>query len=206
MTVTELRRFEARLKRLWEEGRIKVPVHLCDGNEEALIELFEKNIRKGDYVFSNHRNSYHYLLHGGDPKKLIKNMISSRMGSMNTSDRKLNFFASAIVGGCCGIAVGVAWALKRSSSKNHVFCFVGDAVLDGGHFWEALQYAQGYNLPITFVIEDNNRSTCTPTEDRLGAVWNNTIRSNLYLSCNKVMYYKYMPEYPHCGSGKYVSF
>ena len=203
-TAKSLRQFEAKVKKLWEKGAIKVPVHLSGGNEEYLLGIFKNLIKKGDYVFSNHRNHYHYLLHGGKASKLIANMTNGRMGSMNTCDKGINFYSSAIVGGCCGIAVGVAKALKANRSSKRVWCFVGDAVLDGGHFWEALQYTQGYDLPLMVILEDNDRSTCTTIPERLGSRCIG-IREHARRGI-KMSGYSYTPTYPHVGSGKYVQF
>lgn len=89
----------------------------------------------------------------------------------------------------------------------HVWCFIGDGAVDNGHFWEAIQYAEGWNLPITFILEDNNRSTCTTQQDRLGrgCLDDDTIRWKFGDSI-KVRIYSYIPTYPHVGSGKYVQF
>lgn len=209
---TDLIKFENEIKALWEAGQIKAPVHFCGGNEEQLIEVF-KEIRPNDYVFSGHRNHYHYLLHAGDGDALRKEMLREpdglcrgRSGSMGTIDRSHNFFSSAIVGGCCGIAVGVAWALKDAGSPRRVWCFVGDGAVDGGHFWEALQYAHGWDLPITFVVEDNDRSTCTSVTDRLGTRESLDGAWRTMLASKHIWHYEYVPTYPHVGSGKYVAF
>lgn len=206
MNKQDLINFELRVKEAWERGEIKAPLHLSGGNEDALIEIF-KEINPNDYVFSTHRNHYHALLHGISPGDVYNEIIGDENGcckgrarSMGYISHKHNFYSSAIVGGCCAIAVGTAWALKAQNKPDiKVFCFVGDGALDGGHFWESLQYAHGWDLPITFVIEDNDRSTCTSVKDRLGTTrgeWRST----------HIIHYAYKPDYPHVGSGKYVQF
>ena len=119
--------------------------------------------------------------------------------SMGFIDHSRHFYASAIVGGMCAPAVGVAWALKEGVTNRHVWCFVGDGALDGGHFWEALQYVEGYDLPCTFIVENNNRATCTTVPQRLGRVFK--MDTGMH-----VRYYDYEPTYPHVGTGKYVQF
>lgn len=211
MTVQELRDFSNKVKEMWEAGKIRCPVHLPGGNEHELVEVF-KDIKAQDYVFSTHRNMYHYLLKGGSPDKLVAELLRQesgtcrgRSGSMNTSDHKLRFYSSAIVGGVCAIAVGVAWEVRETDT--HVWCFVGDGVVDGGHFWEALVYSAGWQLPITFVIENNNRSTCTSIEERLGDKWIHSLIPTYSPSVSKrVRYYSYTATEPHVGSGKYVQF
>lgn len=208
------------LVKLWEEGKIKVPVHFPGGNEDQLINIF-KEVRRADYVFCSHRNLYHYLLHGGDFKALQDGLVGEqhglcqgRAGSMGTIDPRINFYSSAIVGGLVNVAVGAGWALAgqhkndplgsdENATRRHVWCFVGDGVLDGGHFWEALQYTIGYDLPVTFVIENNNRSTCTTIKQRLGNPW---IHSMLPSVRKRLIYYTYDSSFPHVGTGKYIQF
>ena len=204
---SELIEFEEKVARLWEEGKINAPIHLSGGNEDQLIEIF-KGIEESDYVMCGHRNHYHALLHGVDPDSLLDEILGKSEGrclgrarSMGFIDHSRHFYSSAIVGGMCAPSVGVAWALKERFSGQHVWCFVGDGALDGGHFWEALQYAEGYDLPIKFVIEDNNRATCTTYPQRYGKKGPLVV-----LPDSRVMVYKYEPTWPHVGTGKYVQF
>lgn len=223
MDKQELIDFELKVKALWEEGKIKAPVHFCGGNEDQLIEIF-KEVNRADYVFSGHRNHYHCLLHGVPGDALLREILGDpgatcggRGRSMGFIDSSHRVYCSAIVGGCVNIAVGTAWALARQlkqdplgvdehAARRHVWCFVGDGAVDGGHFWEALQYAQGWDLPITFVVEDNDRATCTSWVARSGpkAFMGKCIAygPGMY----KVRYYYYKPTYPHVGSGTYVQF
>ena len=192
----ELIAFEKRIAELWDEGEIPYPVHLSGGNEDQLLDIFS-NVNPGDYIFSTHRSHYHYLLAGGDPKKL-ENMIMNG-DSMHVFDKSINFLTSAIVAGCPGIAAGVALALKQKQIKNKVWCFIGDGAEDEGHFYEAVRYVDGWNLPCTFVIEDNNRSVETPKSERY-------VSEIKWPSC--VLRYNYNPTYPHVGpgTGKWVTF
>ncbi len=187
--------FENRVKDLWEEAKIPYYIHLSGGNENVLMEIF-REIKKGDYIFSTHRSHYHYLLKGGGANELEQKILDGR--GMHLMDKKLNFFASAIVAGCPAIAAGVALALKRKGSENKVWCFVGDGAEDEGHFYEAVRYVDGWGLPCTFIIEDNNRSVETPKTERYGKSeinWPGCVRR-----------YDYTSTYPHAGTGKHVDF
>ncbi|MEK6913860.1 MAG: thiamine pyrophosphate-dependent enzyme [Nanoarchaeota archaeon] len=195
ITKEELIGFEKEMIQLWENAEIPYPIHFSGGNEEQLIEIF-KSIKTEDYIFSTHRSHYHYLLAGGSKEKL-KEFI--RIGdSMHVFDRKLNFFTSAIVAGTPAIAAGVALALKRKNSSKQVWCFIGDGAEDQGHFYEAVRYVEGNNLPCTFIIEDNNRSVETPKRFRYGV---NEIE---WPKC--VKRYFYTPVYPHVGTEKWIDF
>ena len=191
----ELIKFENEIAKKWENAEITGPVHFSGGNEDQLIEIF-KEIKRRDYIFGTHRAHYHYLLAGGfaeDLKKFIQ-----EENSMHIFDKKINFFTSAIVAGSVGIAVGVALALKKKGSKKKVWCFIGDGAEDEGHFYEAIRYVDGHDLPCTFIIEDNNRSVDTPKQERYGKsefTWPNCVRR-----------YHYNPTYPHVGTGNGVDF
>ncbi len=193
ITKRELIEFENRMKARWEDGEIPYPIHFCGGNEDQLVEIF-KEVREGDYIFSTHRSHYHYLLAGGSQERLEKLVFEG--DSMHVFDKRINFFSSAIVAGCPGIAAGVALALKRQESSKRAWCFVGDGAEDEGHFYEAARYVDGWKLPCTFVIEDNDRSVETPKSERYGKseiAWPECVRR-----------YNYVPTYPHHGTGAWI--
>ena len=89
---------------------------------------------------------------------------------MNLMFPEYRFFTSAIVGGICPIALGVAAALKRRDEPRSVWLFVGDMTARSGAFFETCQYANGHALPLRVVVEDNGLSTNTPTEETWGRV------------------------------------
>jgi pyruvate dehydrogenase E1 component alpha subunit len=195
ITRQELIEFENQIKELWENAEIPYYVHLSGGNEDQLIEIF-KEIKPGDYVFSTHRSHYHYLLKGGSPEELKNKILKGE--SMHPHNKKLNFISSAIVAGTPAIATGVALALKKKKSENKVWCFVGDGAEDEGHFYEAVRYVDGWNLPCTFIIEDNDRSVETPKSERYRTskmIWPSCVRR-----------YNYFPTTLHAGTDKFVNF
>ena len=202
-TKEKLIKFEDEVKSLFEQGKINAPVHLSGGNEDQLITIFE-TIKPKDYVLSTHRNHYHYLLKGGKPSVLLNEILGKPTGcckgkgrSMHIYDRRLNFFTSAIVGGCCAIAVGIALGLKKRKSKAHVWCFVGDGGEDTGAFMTSVRFGLGRRLPLTFIIEDNDLAVESTKKDR----WHNYSAFN----APNVLRYSYKRKYPHVGVGKHVS-
>lgn len=192
MTAGDLAAFECKVLEAFEAGKIRGPVHLSGGNEEPLIEIF-KDIDRQDWIFSTYRNHFHALLHGVPRETVMAGIMASR--SMNLSFPEHRFCASAIVGGCLPIAVGVAAGLKRQGSSRKVWCFVGDMAASTGAFHEASRYAAGHGLPVEFVIEDNGLSCDSPTQECWG-----------YSASGSVRRYTYARQYPHVGTGKYVSF
>jgi pyruvate dehydrogenase E1 component alpha subunit len=188
-TKEELIEFEDRIGDLYLDNKLPFLFHLSGGNEDELIKIFE-NIKEGDYVISNHRSHYHALLHGIPPETVEQRILDGR--SMFIYDRERNFFCSAIIGGTPAIAAGIAWALKRKGSDKKVWCFIGDGTEDSGHTYEAVRYVDGFDLPCTFVIENNDRSVESTNEDRWGKMgdykWNSP----------SVLKYYYDITYPHC--------
>lgn len=194
ITPEELIAFEDKVKDAYENAKVQGPVHLSKNNENELIELFQY-IHEEDWVLSAWRNHYHALLHGVDSDKLFNWISEGR--SMGTNNIKPNFYASSIVGGIIPLALGVAAGLKRSNSNRRVWCFIGDMTMETGVFHEAYKYSQNMNLPLQFVIEDNNLSVHTPTD----TAWGKRMKVP-----KNVIYYKYKMSYPHHGTGKWVNF
>ncbi len=195
MTAQSLIEFESGIRELWEAGQLPSLVHLCGGNETQLLEIFSE-IKEGDWIFSTHRTHYHALLAGIEPELLIKRIKEG--DSMFVYSRKRRFLCSAVLAGCCGIAAGVAWAIKNDvldSTPYHVWCFIGDGGEEEGHFYEAAMFVEANDLPCTFIIEDNARSVDTPREVRRGAA------KGLEHLFKCVRRYHYTPTYPHAGSG-----
>ena len=159
-TKEKLIEFESDIEKHFLDGEIRAPVHFSRGNESQLIEIFQL-IRNSDWVFSTHRNHLHALLHGIPPEWLKEQIILGR--SMHINSREHKFLTSSIVGGCPPIAMGVAEGLKRQCSEDKVWCFVGDMASSVGSFKDCWAYARNFNLPINYVIEDNDLSTNTPT-------------------------------------------
>jgi pyruvate dehydrogenase E1 component alpha subunit len=190
----KLIRFENRIVEHWEAGKIRGPIHLSNGNEEQLIEIF-KRVSENDWVFSTWRSHYHWLLKGISADYAEALILDGKSITLCDIDDK--FYASAIVGGTLSIALGVAMGIKQKGSDEKVFVFVGDMSFESGIFYEVHKYARNFDLPIVFVVEDNAVSTYTPTE----ATWN--IKREVP---SDVIHYTYKSKYPHYGSGKWVVF
>ena len=193
-TPQDLIDYENMIVEHWENAKIRGPVHLSNGNEEPLIEIF-KRIKTTDWVFSTWRSHYHALLKGMDPKFIENEILAGKSITICNTDEK--FYSSAIVGGTLTIALGVAQAIKRDNLDDKVFCFIGDMSFESGIFYEVHKYARNFDLPLYFIVEDNGVSTYTPTD----ATWNNKrdIPSD-------VIHYTYKSKYPHYGSGKWIAF
>lgn len=185
--------FEAKVQAAWERGELPSLLHLCGGNEDDLLSIFEE-VNEQDWIFTSHRAHYHCLLKGMSEDELFENIKSDRSMFSYCANRRI--YQSAILGGCCGIAVGVAMAMKESGENAHTWCFIGDGAADNGRLWEAALYATGHDLPITFVIENNDRQVDTDQLTRRGPN-----HPSCYIVSPKIQEYFYTPTWPHGGSG-----
>ncbi len=195
LTKKDLIAFEGKVKKYYENAKITSPVHLSKGNEKELLEIFQY-VHSDDWVFSSWRNHYHALLHGLDQDLLMDEIIEGR--SMSINSMKPKFYSSSIVAGIIPIAVGVAKALKLKRSEKRAWCFIGDMTFETGIFYEAYKYAKNFDLPLQFVVEDNNLSTNTPTNE----TWGGKKRE----IPTDVIYYSYERGYPHHGTGNWILF
>ena len=193
-TEEKLIRFEQSIVDIWEAGKIKGPVHLSNGHEGSLIEIF-KRIKETDWVFSTWRSHYHWVLKGLSADYATE--IIKEGKSITMCEHEQRFYASAIVGGTLPIALGVASAIKKDGGDDKVWVFVGDMSFESGIFYEVHKYARNFDLPLYFVVEDNGVSTYTPTD----ATWN--IKREVP---SDVIHYTYKSKYPHYGSGKWIAF
>lgn len=210
ISAEQLIEFEQGVAREWEAGALPYLIHLCGGNEAVLIEIF-RDVKPGDWVFSSHRNHYHYLLSGGAPERLrglIRQGRSMFVFERRSERMPVDFLCSSILAGTCALAAGVAWQIKQEALRGdydadqpypHVWCFLGDGAEDEGHFYEAARWVDGQELPCTFVLEDNNRSVDTSREGRHGPNYAEVVKTSAPFRC--VRRYFYTPTYPHAGSG-----
>jgi hypothetical protein len=69
------------------------------------------------------------------------------------------------------------------------------------YYFVFYKYSINFDLPITWIIEDNNKSVCTDTRKTwklLDLTYGN--------SHPKIIYYKYESKYPHAGTGERIQF
>ena len=184
--------FEKRVQEIWESGEAPSLLHLSGGNEGQLLDIF-KNVRPQDWIFVSHRAHYHILLKGYPEELLLERIREDR--HMFVFSREHRIYQSAILGGTLGIATGVAQAIKDSGEDSLVLCFLGDGAEENGALHSAALYAEGHELPILFVVEDNDRQVDTDRASRRGKAWE---RCRLTSPC--IMRYEYKPTWPHAGS------
>ena len=200
MNKKDLINFEEEIASLFNQGKIRAPVHLYQGNEDKIIEIFKK-INKQDWVFCSWRSHYQCLLKGV-PKEEVKNeILSGRSISLCFPEYKI--YSSALVGGSIPIAVGTAMSLKFAKEKNKmVYCFMGEMTSETGIAHECIKYSRNFDLPIHFIVEDNSMSVCTDTRK----TWQQKKLSFEGSKDKFVTFYSYNSKWPHAGAGKRIQF
>lgn len=206
-----LRDFEQLVAGAFNAGDIRAPVHLSGGYEEQLIEYFRSNYsaERGDWICTTWRSHYHCFLAGVDPDRLYRDILAGKSITLTYPDHRI--ISSAIVGGVLPIALGLATGIRRrveaggydddpSGDISLVHAFVGDMTARGGIFHEVMQYAGGHALPLSFVIEDNEKSVGTPTDH----VWGNTV--SIFGNGPRMTTIRYTLPWPHAGAGQWVRF
>ena len=199
LTKNDLINFEKRVANTFNKARIKAPVHLYSNNEEQMIEVF-KDINKDDWVFCTWRSHYQCLLKGVPENELYEKICKGISISLCFPGYKI--FSSGIVGGSTSIAVGAAMSIKLNRAKNRVHCFMGDMTSETGIAHECIKYSKNHNLPIRFIIEDNEVSVCTDTRK----TWGTDLLTYENVDDPMIVYYKYKNTYPHAGAGTRVQF
>tara|TARA_B100002052_G_scaffold40959_1_gene33206 strand:- start:117 stop:719 length:603 start_codon:yes stop_codon:yes gene_type:complete len=200
MNKKDLINFEEEIASLFNQGKIRAPVHLYQGNEDKIIKIFKK-IKKQDWVFCSWRSHYQCLLKGVPKEEVKDEILSGRSISLCFPDYKI--YSSALVGGSIPIAVGTAMSLKLKKEKSTmVYCFMGEMTSETGIAHECIKYSRNFDLPIHFVIEDNSLSVCTDTRK----TWQQKKLSFEGSKDKFVTFYSYKSKWPHAGAGKRIQF
>ena len=199
MTKDELIEFEEEIAELFNTGKIRAPVHLYYGNEEAIIQVF-RAIRDQDWVFCSWRSHYQCLLKGVPKDRVREEIVAGRSISLCFPEQRV--FSSAIVGGVLPIAVGAAMSIRQRGEDAKVYCFMGDMTAETGIAHESIKYSRNHRLPIHFIVEDNAKSVCSDTRE----TWSQPRLSYEDVNDAYISYYRYETKYPHAGAGVRVQF
>jgi pyruvate dehydrogenase E1 component alpha subunit len=206
MNKQDLIDFETDIGKTFNRGEIRAPIHLYAGSEDQIMRVFEKINVKKDWICCTWRNHYQALLKNIPPAVIKERIMSGKSLVMNLPEYK--FICSSIVGGIPSIATGLALAAKLRGTDEHVWCWTGDMSAETGAWAEAYKYSRAQDLPITFVVEDNELSVLTPTYEMWGTdKWYLPAQNRVWYESKHLIYYKYKnTKYPHAGAGVRVQF
>lgn len=171
-TVYTIRVFETQCIKLYRQGLIIGYFHPYLG-EEAIATGVCAALRKDDYIVSTHRGHGHCIARGGKLKKMVAEVLGretgycrGRGGSMHIADIEIgNIGANGIVGGGIPIGVGAGLGISIRGSDQVSAIFFSDGASNNGVFAESLNLAAIWDLPVIFVLENNQYAVSSPIEE-----------------------------------------
>lgn len=164
-SLLRIRRFEERLLKLFDAGKLSGTTHTCIGQEAVPIAVMPL-LRDADFVFSNHRGHGHYLARFNDMEGLLAEIMGREgavCGGVGGSQhiRRGNYFSTGVQGESMPVAMGVSWELKRRGSGDVAVAFIGDGTWGQGAVYEALNMAALWQLPLIVIVENNEIAQTT---------------------------------------------
>lgn len=170
-TMVTIRRFEETVYDVYSRGIMPGLAHLYTGMEAIAVGVCH-NLGPTDNVTSTHRGHGHLLAKGGSPQRMFAELLGKaggynggKGGSMHIADFSLGILgANGIVGGGMGIATGAALSAKIQGEDRISVVFFGDGALNEGLFYEVANMAALWNLPVVYVMENNNYGEYTSAE------------------------------------------
>ena len=166
----KIRLFEEKTNELYTSAKMPGLAHLYIGEEAIAVGVCEA-LRQDDYITSTHRGHGHCLAKGAKLDMMFSELLGKvdgycrgKGGSMHIADQDTgNLGANGIVGGSVGIATGAALLIKMRDTNQVAVCFFGDGALGQGLFYESMNMAQLWQLPVIYVCENNLYGEYTPT-------------------------------------------
>ncbi len=162
-----IRRLEEAVVRLAEDPArpIRGHAHVSIGQEASAVGA-SAALQLGYYLFTTHRNHGHVLARGGEPRRILAEILGrqdgyshGRAGGFHVAAPELGILhTSAIVGGAIPLAAGAAFAAQRMRTPKVALVFFGDGAMEEGVFSETLNIAQLWRLPVVLFMENNSVS------------------------------------------------
>lgn len=169
--MTLIRRFEERASEEYMAGRIGGFLHLAIGEEAAIVGTVSA-LRPDDPLTSTYREHGQALARGTDPRAIMAELLGratgicgGRGGSMHLMDRERSFYGGyGIVGGAVPLALGLAWASHYRGDGRVSVTMFGEGAANQGVVSECFNMAGLWDLPIVFLILNNQYGMGTPVE------------------------------------------
>ena len=161
-----IRTVEEKFLSLFSEGKLNGTVHTCVGQEFSAL-AFAGQLKKHDFVFSNHRCHGHYIAFTNDVRGLLAELLgkaSGTSGGIGSSQHLCNnnFFSNGIQGGIVPVAAGYALANKLKNNNAIGVVYIGDGTLGEGVLYETFNIISKWQIPLLIVCENNFYAQSTP--------------------------------------------
>ncbi|HIK25176.1 MAG: pyruvate dehydrogenase (acetyl-transferring) E1 component subunit alpha [Thermosynechococcus sp. Uc] len=163
------RTFEDKCAEMYYRGRMFGFVHLYNG-QEAVSTGVIKAMRPDDYVCSTYRDHVHALSAGVPAREVMAELFGKATGCSKGRGGSMHLFSAKhhLLGGFAFVAEGIPVALGAAfqtiyrrqvmgdaKADQVTACFFGDGASNNGQFFECLNMAALWKLPILFVVENN---------------------------------------------------
>ncbi|NBX73912.1 MAG: pyruvate dehydrogenase (acetyl-transferring) E1 component subunit alpha [Alphaproteobacteria bacterium] len=166
-----IRRFEEKAGQLYGMGLIGGFCHLYIGQEAVVVGL-QAAMRAQDTVVTSYRDHGHMLaadMDGGGVMAELTGRIGGyskgKGGSMHMFSREKNFYGGhGIVGAQVPIGTGLAFAHKFKNDGGVCLTYMGDGAANQGQFFESMNMAALWKLPVLYIIENNRYGMGTSQE------------------------------------------
>ena len=166
--MVRIRRFEERSLRSYQQGHIGGFLHLYIGQEAVAVGSVSM-MGEDDHIITAYRDHGHALAVGMEFDECMAELYGKKTGCSKGKGGSMHFFAPdknywgghGIVGGQTPLGLGIAFALKYNNKKGSCLCFMGDGATNQGPFYESLNLASLWNLPVVYIIENNGYSMGT---------------------------------------------
>jgi TPP-dependent pyruvate/acetoin dehydrogenase alpha subunit len=168
--MVRIREFEEAVKRTFIEhpGVIRGHSHLGDGAEASIVGALSTR-RDTDFVMPSYRCHGYPIVLGTPLRNIMAEVFGRRDGlchgfggSMHLADPSRHFpGTSGIIGQSIAHATGAALTAQVKNSGQIVYCFFGDGASKQGAFFESLNVAAVWKLPIVYVLENNQYQAYT---------------------------------------------
>jgi pyruvate dehydrogenase E1 component alpha subunit len=135
---------------------------------------------ENDHVITAYRDHGHALAVGMSMNECMAELFGKATGCSKGKGGSMHYFAPdknfwgghGIVGGQTPLGLGLAYGVKYKGLKGAALCFLGDGAVNQGVFYESLNLASLWDLPVIYIIENNQYSMGTSLE-----------RSSAFRSC-----------------------
>ena len=153
--------FEDRAKEEYMKGNISGFLHLASGEEAVHVGAILA-FGKGD-IFVHYREHVWAIARGLDSKRVMAELFGKatgvskgKGGSMHLFEPSMNFYGgNAIVGAHIPQAIGTAYGRKLLGHSEGVLVAFGDGATNSGNFYESINLAALWELPVIFLNENN---------------------------------------------------
>ena len=166
-----VRRFEEKSDEMYKMARIGGYCHLNLG-EEATVVGFCEGLGPKDYLYTNYREHGYALCRGIPTNEVMAELFGKETGCSKRRGGSMHLFSLehrllggyGIVGAQVPLAVGAAFAVKYRGSDEVVAVQMGDGATNTGAFYESLNLAKIYQLPVIFFVVNNGFGMGLPVE------------------------------------------